>query len=244
MKLTVLGVWGAYPEAESATSSYLLQDGDFNLLIDCGSGSLSMLQKYLPLEKLDALIVSHYHHDHIADIGCLQYGLMIQNQLGTRNGIFPIYGHNQDNEKFQRLNYPEVTNGIEISADKIIQVGPFNISFCPTIHPVYCLAIRISKESKSIVYTGDTEWSEKLVEFSKDADLIIADTNLYNDQLGNIKGHLTAGQAGTLAEQAKVKKLVLSHLPHHGYHSDLIKQAEEIYSGKVILATSGLTIDI
>lgn len=73
MKLTVLGCLGAYPYKGEGTSSYLLESEGFHLLIDAGSTTLVRLENYLDPLKLDAVILSHYHHDHIADLGVLQY---------------------------------------------------------------------------------------------------------------------------------------------------------------------------
>lgn len=73
MKLTVLGCLGAYPYKNQGTTSYLLQSDGFNLLIDAGSTTLVKLEEQLDPLALDAVILSHYHHDHIADLGVLQY---------------------------------------------------------------------------------------------------------------------------------------------------------------------------
>ena len=73
MKLTVLGCLGAYPYKNQGTTGYLLQSDGFNLLIDAGSATLIKLQEHLDPLDLDAVILSHYHHDHIADLGVLQY---------------------------------------------------------------------------------------------------------------------------------------------------------------------------
>ena len=69
MKLTVLCCLGAYPYKGEGTSSYLLESEGFHLLIDAGSTTLVRLENYLDPLKLDAVILSHYHHDHIADLG-------------------------------------------------------------------------------------------------------------------------------------------------------------------------------
>ncbi len=52
--------------------------------MDCGSAVLSQLQTYITPEELDAVILSHYHADHMADIGVLQHALLIGKYV---NGI-------------------------------------------------------------------------------------------------------------------------------------------------------------
>lgn len=71
MNLTPVGIWGGYPKANEATSAFLLEYEGFHCLIDCGSGVLASLQNFLPLAQLDAVVLTHYHADHIADIGSL-----------------------------------------------------------------------------------------------------------------------------------------------------------------------------
>src|SRR5690625_3589619 len=73
LKLTVIGCWGGYPAPGGSTSAYMVEKNNFTLLIDLGSGSLSTLQAYKNVMDIDAVIISHYHSDHIADIGVLQY---------------------------------------------------------------------------------------------------------------------------------------------------------------------------
>ena len=73
MKLTVLGYLGGYPDAGHATSTYLIESGDYHLLMDLGSGGLLSLEQQFDPLKLDAVLLTHYHHDHIADVGVLQY---------------------------------------------------------------------------------------------------------------------------------------------------------------------------
>ena len=75
MKLTVLGKYGPYPAANGATSGYLLQSGNENVLIECGSGVLSRLQRFVALNDLSAIVLSHLHSDHMADMLILRYAL-------------------------------------------------------------------------------------------------------------------------------------------------------------------------
>ena len=238
MKVTPIGVWGGYPKANEATSSFLIEHEGFHCLIDCGSGVLSSLQNYLPLEDLDAVVISHYHADHIADIGSLQYSRLINFYLGHSTPPLPIYGHTQDQDNFSKLSYEERTVGIEISEENVAQIGPFEVSFCRTIHPVYCLAMKFSVGAHSIVLTADTSWRDELVNFASGADLLISEANLYEEHLGKAPGHMAGSEAGKLAKLANVKQLVLTHLPLHGDIQDILKAASSEYNGPAELARS------
>ena len=177
MKIIPIGVWGGYPKANGATSSFLIEHEGFHCLMDCGSGVLSSLQNFLPLEKLNAVVISHYHADHIADIGSLQYSRLINFYLGHPAPPLPIYGHTRDQANFDKLSFEGRTVGVEISEDNVTQIGPFDVSFCRTIHPVYCLAMKFSVDGRSIVLTADTEWRDELVNFARGADLFISEAN-------------------------------------------------------------------
>jgi len=236
VKLTCLGCWGAYPAGGSANSSFLLEEEQFYLLVDCGSGVLSQLGKVIPIESLSALILSHYHHDHVADIGCLQYAMLIQNQLGKRDKPLPIYAHGEGENLFHTLSYKHYTEARRIFAEQAIQIGPWKVEFCPTRHTAYCLAVKFTGNNHTLVYTADTGWSDELIDFAKGADTMICESSLYKDQKDLVQGHMTAAEAGELAEKAGVKQLILTHFPHYGNQQELQEQAEEVFSGSVELA--------
>ncbi len=246
--LTVIGHWGAYPGPGEASSSYLLRFGDYALLLDCGSGSLSCLQDFIGLEKIDAVVLTHYHSDHMADIGCLQYAARIDMDLGRRTRPLDIYGHTQS-PGFAKLSYLDYAKGHPYDENSCIDLGPFSLSFSPTEHPDPCFAIRVGCDAgngrqTSLVYTGDTGWKQELVEFARDADVLLAESSLYDDFRGKIPGHLCAGEAASLAVKAGAGRLLLTHLPHYGMHGDLLSQACAVFKGPVNLARKGLVIEL
>ena len=77
MKLTVLGNNGPFPAAGGACSGYLVIEGDKKILIDCGNGVLANLQKFIKLEEIDAVILTHLHSDHMSDMMVLRYAVHI-----------------------------------------------------------------------------------------------------------------------------------------------------------------------
>lgn len=238
MKLTVIGCWGGYPAPGEATSAYLIEKDGFNLLVDAGSGSLSQLQKYKHVLDIDAVILSHYHHDHVADIGVIQYAWLTHAYLNDSSEILPIYGHAEDEEAFTELTH-DFTEGIAYDPEMTLVIGPFTITFLKTKHPVPCFGMRISDGDRTIVYTADTSYQEGWIQFSKNADLLITDCNFYAEQDGSKAGHMTSKEGGMIAEKAGVKHLLLSHLPQYGDHDQLIEEAKEQFKGRTNLAASG-----
>lgn len=244
MKITTIGIWGGYPNKNEATSSFLIEEDGFRCLVDCGSGVLAAVQNYIELKKLDAVMVSHYHPDHIADIGVLQHAAMVGMQLKEWDTPLPIYAHDKDAAEFERLSYKGVTEGRVIHAGEAMQLGPWEVSFCETVHPVYCLALKFSSKGRTVVFTADTGWTEELVEFSADADLLVADSNLYEKYIGIIQGHMSGSQAGKLAEKAEVKKLWLTHLPQYGDQGEILEAAKSAFKGRVEFARIGASVEV
>lgn len=239
MKCTVIGFWGGYPAEGGATSSYLFEKDNFSLLIDVGSGALSSIQKYMHVMDIDAVVLSHYHQDHIADIGVLQYAWLVHSYLREEKKNLPIYGHNEDIAKFESLTH-ECTEGIAYDPESKLKVGPFTISFFKTNHPAPCYGMRITDGEDVIVYTADTTYKKEWADFARDADLLITDCNFYEDQDGSAAGHMNSKEGATIASQANVGELLLSHLPQYGDTSDLVLEAKKYFSGKIQLAETGL----
>src|SRR6187455_1710918 len=71
MRLTVLGGSGGFPGAGGACSGYLIEHDGFRLLVDPGYAIVPRLLELLPAGEIDAVLVSHGHPDHVADLNPL-----------------------------------------------------------------------------------------------------------------------------------------------------------------------------
>jgi ribonuclease BN (tRNA processing enzyme) len=240
--VVIIGFWGAYPGRGEATSGYLLQSKGFSLLLECGSAVLSLLPRFIDIASLDAVLLSHYHADHVADLGCLQYAVKVQTDLGLRSDLLPLYG--PEGDACPCLTYHEYTEGRYVNPEEPAQIGPFTVTFQETNHPAVCYAMRIESEGKSIAYTADTGWYDGLIDLAAGADLLLCETSLYNRYFGWVDGHLTAGEAGKLASTAGVRRMVLTHLPHSGEHGELLKEVGEEFTGPAELAATGKKISL
>ncbi|ERL66156.1 MBL fold metallo-hydrolase [Schleiferilactobacillus shenzhenensis] len=227
MQFQVLGYYGGYPTATGGTSGYLLRSGTTNVLLDAGSGVLSALEKVMDPLQLDAVVLSHYHHDHTADVGVLQY--LWQLKPGAKKEPqLPIYGNTQNPIEFATLTWPGATVGRPYTDNSPLTIGSLTFTFQRTIHPVPAFAMRITDADSGhvLAFTADTRYYPELADFVKNADVLITDTNFLNGHQGPA-WHMTAGQSGELAKNAKVGRLLLSHLPQTESLAELKKQAEE-----------------
>lgn len=246
MQLTLLGFMGGFPAEGVGTTSYLLESGGFHLLIDAGSGAVLALEKKLDPLDLDAVILTHYHPDHIADLGVLQHVFLLkEREDGGEKKILPIYGHTESDLHPLR-NFPDVSEGKDYNGKEEIEIGPFHLAFLKTIHPVPCYALQITEKEtgKKLVFTADSGYLADFIPFSKNADLLLADTNFFRGK-ENHSVHMTSQEVGEIAKAANVKELVLTHLPPYADWNRLLKEAEEAAPGiKVTLAEQGRTIQL
>jgi ribonuclease BN (tRNA processing enzyme) len=245
MRLTIIGFWGGYPGKKEASSGYLIEHDGFKLLLDCGSGVLAQLQEYIKPGDLDAVLLSHFHTDHIADIGVLQHALLIDQMVGIKKDPLPIYAHMENKTEAEKLTYKSQTVWKPVIAGDTVQIGPFHIEALKTKHSVPCYAYVIEAGGKKLAYTADTAYFPELVPFFRDAQVLLCECNFYEGMdMAEKAGHLTSIQAGEIARDAAVQRLILTHLPHFGDRYDLVKQAAKVYTGEIELAKTGLQIQI
>lgn len=240
MKITVVGFWHAYPEAGEAASGYLIEEEGYSVLIDCGSGVVSNVQRYIKLEHIDAVVLSHYHNDHVSDMGAFHYFRLLQPYIQEAPAKpVRVIGHKQDQNGFEGLSYKNIVEAEAYDEGEPLQLGPFTFYFYAVQHAVPCFAMKIAGGSGSLFYTADTSYFKELADYAEGVDLLIAEASLYSGQDGSGPGHMTSTEAAEIASRAAVKELLLTHLPHFGSHETLLEEAGSVYEGPVYLASSG-----
>lgn len=242
MQLKVIGYWGGYPGVDEASSIYMLEKDGFVLLLDIGSGGLSKLQKYKQVNEIDAIVLSHYHADHVADVGVLQHALIVQAHLTGKKDKLPIYGHQEDMTFFTSLD-DDYTKAVAYDPEEVLKIGPFFIRFLRTKHSVPCFGMRITDGKSTLVYTADSAYLPEWIPFSRNADLLLTECNFYAGQDAAVAGHMNSEEVASIAKDAAIKQVILTHLPHFGDHAELVEEVKDFYDGKVELASEGLVWD-
>ncbi|MBI5099734.1 MAG: MBL fold metallo-hydrolase [Nitrospirae bacterium] len=248
MKLIILGSGTCVPSLKRNAPGYYLEAGSWQVLVDCGSGTLLQLERAGKSYKgINALFITHMHPDHFADLMPLIQALFYTPKFKREKDLFIVApaGFIQYYEKsvVSILGKPGdfSINIIEIQ-DKL-DLGPFNVFTAKTLHSTNSIAYRFEQGGKSIVFTGDADYDQGIIELSINTDLLIADCS-FPDTM-KAKGHLTSKECGLVAKKAGVKKLVLSHLyPADIPDIDRVKEAQEVFDGKVLVAEDLMEIEV
>lgn len=237
MKLTVLGRHGPFPAPGGACSGYLVQTDSTTLVIDLGSGTLSNLRRIIPELKVDAVLLSHLHSDHMGDMLILRYALPQFRARGIAVNLpLPVIAPETPETEFRELSSSGVYEMTAAKEGLKLRLGDINVAFYSSSHPVETYAIELEHEGKRIFYTGDTGLHPALVSQCKGADILLADTCFLNsEKQGEIAPHLTAGEAGMVAKEAKAGQLICSHLwGGVDRSSEVLAQAKEHFPNTLI----------
>jgi ribonuclease BN (tRNA processing enzyme) len=239
MKLTILGSSAAYAGKNEGCSS---SHGDFRFLIDTGPGCVSTMQNYMSFSDISGIFLSHLHADHTSDIYTLRYAVFTAQRDGYMMRGIPIYMPLSPKTTFRfiRETVEEELDIHEITEKTTLDLHGMKVRFLKTRHPVDTFAIRFEHTDGCIVYTADTALFEGLVSFCSDADLLLAEATLQNrDREMESMGHMTAETTAGLARDARVKRLILTHIwpPYDKKTSS--DEAQTVFPGPISIAERG-----
>ncbi len=228
MKVTILGNSGPFEAVGGACSGYLVETAQAKILLDCGNGVLSNLQKYCTFAELDMILLSHLHSDHMSDMMVLKYAVSIKNKRGTMNKVISVYAPSNPIDEYIRLDVKDAFNLNPIDEELTLDDKDIKITFKQMKHPVQSFAIAIEENGNKLVYSGDTAWNEEIIDFAQGADMLLVDAGLQQaEKTSESVPHLTCVEVGIIGKRANVKRLMLTHFwPEHDKTISL-KEAQE-----------------
>ncbi len=248
MRLTVLGCAGSFPGPESACSAYLVEAEGYRLLIDFGSGSLSALQRYSDMNRVDAIVLTHLHCDHMLD-ACTYIVVRRYDPSGPKPPI-PVYAPLGAAERISAAYSAENEPVDDVYTFYGLQpgtfpIGPLSVTVDRVNHPIETYGVRIEHEGRVLAYSSDTAPCDPLLRLAAGADLFLCEAS-YLDGADNPPGlHLTGGEAGEAATKAGVGRLLLTHLvPAWVSEASIVDAAVAAYSGPVEVVRPGARYDL
>ena len=217
--------------------------------MDAGPGVFGRLAEIMDPGSLDAVVISHTHVDHCADVLALftymAYGpsgpipIPVYAPHGTRDHLAAFARAGDDHVFHQVLDFTELAPGDEA------WIGDAHLTFGQAIHPVPALVTRFDVADGSLVYSGDTGPGGDLAAMAKDATLLLAEASLQGARgPKTFTHHLTAVDAGELAAWSGVERLVLTHIPASLDPNLSVEQAAGAFTGPVSYAAPGSIFEI
>lgn len=238
VSVQVLGSGGPEIDDGRASSAYLVWYKDnASVLVDAGSGSsVQFGAAGASFETLDAILLSHLHTDHSADLPSFVKG----SYFGSRtrdlpiigpagNDIMPSTNHyiealfgdkgafrylssytraEQDDYLLTPISVTDTTFSYDINPS--ITVSAINVHH----GPIPALAWKVNVNGCTAVFSGDTNDADgTLSEFAKQADILVLH-NAIGDKAGKTAKqlHMTPTQLINIASTSKAKRVVLSHI--------------------------------
>lgn len=233
MQITVLGRYGTAPAKDGACSGYFVEYKDKKILIDCGNGIVSRLQHYCKIQELDFIILSHVHFDHMADLHLIKYALETKRYYGEKIERIKLFLPEpaKDEEVYDEslFDITYIHDNMEIGIDDFI------ITFKKMVHIIDSYGLAIQNENIKFVYSGDTGYTDTLVDLAKDADILLCESTIVKKQEAfPINHHLSVEEACRICQLANCKQLILTHLWFESKIEDYKTEANNYLTNFVI----------
>ncbi|MEE8317963.1 MAG: ribonuclease Z [Candidatus Omnitrophota bacterium] len=250
MVITLLGTGTGIPSLRRNSPGLLMRLGDKKAVFDSGPGSLrNLLQAGVDLLDLDVVFYTHLHLDHISGFTTILFATKIPPSI--RKKALTVYGPKGMKAYYENLKglYKETicTDAYKLYLEEIenktIDMDGFKITTRTLEHHGGGMGYRIvTPKGKVVVYSGDTDYCDDVVELSKNADLLILECSSPDEM--SMKGHLSPTTAGRVAQQAQAKKVVFVHMYPICDREDLITPCKKEFKGEIVVGEDLMEFDL
>lgn len=251
LKITLCGTSSPLPAPGRAQACVAVETPKHLYLVDAGSGSAATANLAgVPTEKLRGILLTHFHSDHISDIGDFNLNSWVAGRPQPLQVIGPdgvdriveglnityeldrgyrVSHHGAEflNPELGILQSRSINEGVIVDEDGL-RITAFEVSH-PPIEPAF--GYRLDYGGRSVVISGDSLVTDKIVEISDGADVVLHDAmelqlvqtaeNVLRNAgvtrtakvLHDIQDyHATTEDLQRLADEAEIGLLALYHL--------------------------------
>jgi ribonuclease Z len=242
-KVTLLGTASPTPRPDRFGPSTLVEAGDQKLLVDAGRGvPIRLRQIGVPMGRIDALFITHYHSDHVSGIPDVWLTGWLSPPYGRRTAPFRVIGPVGAKNLMSNLERAYALDvkirledeklppeGVAIAAEEFdkdgvvyekngVRVIAFAVEHGAAIKPA--VGYRVEYKGRAVTFSGDTRYDENVVKHATGTDLLIHEVGSARPELMAasasvqriIAHHTTPREAGQVFSRAKPKLAVYAHI--------------------------------
>jgi ribonuclease BN (tRNA processing enzyme) len=220
VRIKFLGSGDAFGSGGRLQTCIFVQSDDTGFLLDCGASALISMKQFgvSPLD-IDSILITHLHGDHF---GGIPFFILDSQLISRRTEPLLIAGPPGLEERITRameINFPgssKIRQKFDIIFKELPEavssrVGTINVTPSGVVHgsgaPSYALGVEVAE--KTIVYSGDTEWTDSLIKGVDGADLFICETYYYDKKM---KNHLNYQTLLDHRSDLSCKRIIVTHM--------------------------------
>src|SRR5262245_47958026 len=244
VRVTILGSGDAFGAGGRLHSGYLIESAGATFLVDCGTTVLQGLKRAgVGPERIDFVCLSHLHGDHF---GGVPYLFMDFLYVSGRRRPITVFGPTDTQRRVQTLlaglyerqaadPLPFDVSYVELPRARVMTVQGVRIETfgVPHVTELVCYGYRIDVGGRSIVYSGDSGWTDDFIARTRDVDLFICECSTFETSLDI---HVAYPEIAARAAKLGCRRLVLSHLG-----DETLRHRDEI---TLELAEDGMVIEL
>jgi ribonuclease BN (tRNA processing enzyme) len=247
MDLTVIGCSDAFGSGGRLQTSYHVAHSGGAFLIDCGATTLIGLEREgIDPNSIETIFITHLHGDHFAG---LVWWLIHAIHVARRTAPLVVTGPVGIEERFKTaaealfpgatttprtfdLAFRTYTERAPLKAGGV-WVKPYEVSH-PSGAPPY--ALRFEVDGKVLTFSGDTEWTDSLLDAADAADLFICECYAFDKPA---RYHLNWRTIEAALPRIGAKSVLLTHMG-----PDMLANQSAVSHPDVLLARDGMKLKV
>lgn len=215
-----LGSGDAFSASGNHQAGYLLRGDGHTCLLDCGATTLKAMKRQgEEVDDVDSILLSHLHGDHFGGLPFFfleylyqtprQRPLEIIGPPGTEARVWDLYRAMYRDLAARPLTYPVLFR--EVQPGTVIDVGPCRVEPVRVPHQEneISLGYRVAVGGRTVLYSGDTGWTEDLLRYAEGTDLFICECCFFETRLDS---HLDYPRLEREHARFATRRLILTHM--------------------------------